>query len=126
MNLNVYLKLIATTLIINCNNHNSCSLVTALNQKLTSIHRSKSSYESKLIRNYASQSNNLRGVCNSSEFFVGYFDSVSSNILVADTDSNQDGLKKKYLLYDVNIGEGFNLRRDVYIRMAKLVKLLNK
>ena len=32
---------------------------------------------------------------------------------------------KKYLLYDVNTAEGFNLRRDVYIRMAKLAKLLN-
>jgi len=25
-----------------------------------------------------------------------------------------------YILYDVNISEGFNLRRDVYIRMANL------
>ncbi|XP_069121907.1 GDP-fucose protein O-fucosyltransferase 2-like isoform X2 [Argopecten irradians] len=31
----------------------------------------------------------------------------------------------KYLLYNVNPGEGFNLRRDVYIRVANLVKLLN-
>uniref|UniRef100_A0A2M4BLB2 GDP-fucose protein O-fucosyltransferase 2 n=1 Tax=Anopheles marajoara TaxID=58244 RepID=A0A2M4BLB2_9DIPT len=29
-----------------------------------------------------------------------------------------------YLLYDVNPSEGFNLRRDVYIRMAVLVKYL--
>ena len=32
----------------------------------------------------------------------------------------------RYLLYDVNPGEGFNLRRDVYIRMANLVKFLNE
>lgn len=31
----------------------------------------------------------------------------------------------RYLLYEVNPGEGFNLRRDVYIRMANLVRFLN-
>jgi peptide-O-fucosyltransferase len=31
-----------------------------------------------------------------------------------------------YLLYDVNHGEGFNLRRDVYIRMANLVNTLRE
>ncbi|KFM60123.1 GDP-fucose protein O-fucosyltransferase 2, partial [Stegodyphus mimosarum] len=33
---------------------------------------------------------------------------------------------KRYLLYEVNPGEGFNLRRDVYMRMAVLVKRLNE
>lgn len=33
---------------------------------------------------------------------------------------------KRYLLYDTNPGEGFNLRRDVYIRIANLVKDLRK
>lgn len=33
---------------------------------------------------------------------------------------------KRYLLYDCNPGEGFNLRRDVYIRMANLAKDLRK
>ena len=31
----------------------------------------------------------------------------------------------RYLMHDVNPGEGFNLRRDVYLRIANLVKLLN-
>ena len=31
---------------------------------------------------------------------------------------------EKYLIYEVNPGEGFNLRRDVFIRVANLVKLL--
>ncbi|KAA3681267.1 peptide-O-fucosyltransferase [Paragonimus westermani] len=31
-----------------------------------------------------------------------------------------------YILYDVFQGEGFNLRRDVYIRMANLVRLLRR
>lgn len=31
----------------------------------------------------------------------------------------------RYILYDVNPGEGFNLRRDVYMRMAVFVKKLN-
>ena len=30
------------------------------------------------------------------------------------------------MLFGVNPGEGFNLRRDVFIRMANLVVLLNK
>ena len=32
----------------------------------------------------------------------------------------------RYLMYDVNDGEGFNLRRDVYIRMANLIVQLNR
>ncbi|KAK7508028.1 hypothetical protein BaRGS_00000993 [Batillaria attramentaria] len=32
----------------------------------------------------------------------------------------------RYLLYDVNPGEGFNLRRDVYMRIANLVRNLNE
>ncbi|PIO28860.1 hypothetical protein AB205_0076930 [Aquarana catesbeiana] len=35
-------------------------------------------------------------------------------------------LSSRYLLYDVNPPEGFNLRRDVYIRMASLLKTLRK
>ncbi|XP_074652453.1 GDP-fucose protein O-fucosyltransferase 2-like [Tubulanus polymorphus] len=31
----------------------------------------------------------------------------------------------RYLLYEVNPGEGFNLRRDVYMRIANLAKALN-
>ncbi|XP_036094015.1 GDP-fucose protein O-fucosyltransferase 2 isoform X2 [Rousettus aegyptiacus] len=34
--------------------------------------------------------------------------------------------RRRYLLYDVNPPEGFNLRRDVYIRMASLLKTLLK
>ncbi|GFU28407.1 GDP-fucose protein O-fucosyltransferase 2 [Nephila pilipes] len=33
--------------------------------------------------------------------------------------------RQRYLIYDVNPGEGFNLRRDVYMRMAKLVRKMN-
>lgn len=33
-------------------------------------------------------------------------------------------LAPRYLLYDVNPPEGFNLRRDVYIRVASLLKTL--
>ena len=32
------------------------------------------------------------------------------------------GQKEKYILYDVNPGEGFNLRRDVFMRVAVLVR----
>ncbi|XP_064236306.1 GDP-fucose protein O-fucosyltransferase 2 isoform X2 [Aotus nancymaae] len=34
--------------------------------------------------------------------------------------------RRRYLLYDVNPPEGFNLRRDVYIRIASLLKTLLK
>ncbi|XP_071071102.1 GDP-fucose protein O-fucosyltransferase 2 isoform X3 [Dasypus novemcinctus] len=34
--------------------------------------------------------------------------------------------RRRYLLYDVNTPEGFNLRRDVYIRVASLLKTLLK
>ena len=34
--------------------------------------------------------------------------------------------KTRFIMHDVNPGEGFNLRRDVYLRIANLVKLLNE
>ncbi|KAK0420778.1 hypothetical protein QR680_014881 [Steinernema hermaphroditum] len=34
--------------------------------------------------------------------------------------------ERKYLIYDVNPGEGFNLRRDVYMRIANTVKQLRE
>lgn len=34
--------------------------------------------------------------------------------------------EKRYLIYDVNHGEGFNLRRDVYMRIANTVRLLRE
>jgi len=39
--------------------------------------------------------------------------------------SSSESLKKRYLLYDVNPGEGFNLRRDVFMRIAVLTRKLN-
>ncbi|KJH47845.1 hypothetical protein DICVIV_06040 [Dictyocaulus viviparus] len=33
---------------------------------------------------------------------------------------------KRFLIYDVNHGEGFNLRRDVYMRIANAVRLLRE
>ncbi len=32
----------------------------------------------------------------------------------------------RYILYDVNVGEGFNLRRDVYMRIANTVRQLRQ
>lgn len=34
--------------------------------------------------------------------------------------------EQKYLIYDVNPGEGFNLRRDVYMRIANTVRQLRE
>lgn len=39
--------------------------------------------------------------------------------------NNKDKRPTKYILYDINPGEGFNLRRDVYMRMAVFVRKLN-
>lgn len=38
----------------------------------------------------------------------------------------QTSAAKKYLIYDANPGEGFNLRRDVYMRVANLVRRLRE
>lgn len=40
--------------------------------------------------------------------------------------SNQTKSDKRYLIYDVNPGEGFNLRRDVYMRVANMMQLLRE
>lgn len=40
--------------------------------------------------------------------------------------AQQVGEHRRYFLFDVNMGEGFNLRRDVYMRAAQLVKELRK
>ena len=39
--------------------------------------------------------------------------------------ATEEPSKVRFLLYDINPGEGFNLRRDVYMRVANLVKVLN-
>ena len=53
---------------------------------------------------------------------------TSSNSGNSDSLSTENETLKRtrYVLYDVNPGEGFNLRRDVYMRMAVFVKKLNK
>lgn len=40
--------------------------------------------------------------------------------------NNETKSDKRYLIYDVNPGEGFNLRRDVYMRVANMMKLLRE
>lgn len=50
----------------------------------------------------------------------------NSDQTVSRVDSNRYSVaaEKKFLLYDVNFGEGFNLRRDVYMRVANTVRSL--
>ena len=43
-------------------------------------------------------------------------------ILRVGGEDNSDDRPARYVLYDVNPGEGFNLRRDVYMRMAVFVR----
>ena len=42
------------------------------------------------------------------------------------TCSKIETIDKKYLFFDINPSEGFNLRRDVYMRVAALIKTLNR
>ena len=48
---------------------------------------------------------------------------VLGNFVSGASDNNNPATR--YILYDVNPGEGFNLRRDVYMRMAVFVRNLN-
>ncbi len=112
--------------------HKRCNLVTAFNnQELNDYDQQKSSDESRIndckIANYASICYSA-SYCNADEFLVGYFKTfpTSPENQVTGSTKNLKTTQTKYLLYDVNVAEGFNLRRDVYIRIAKLVKLLNR
>ena len=49
--------------------------------------------------------------------------SVEESILEEESQSITKPVK--YILFEVNHGEGFNLRRDVYMRIAVFVKKLN-
>lgn len=49
---------------------------------------------------------------------------VKLGLAVASSGSNTR--YSRYLLYTVNPGEGFNLARDVYLRMAMLTQRLNQ
>jgi len=55
--------------------------------------------------------------------FLAVFHSTSCNDEVEPLQANS---AKKYLIYDANPGEGFNLRRDVYMRAANLVRRLRE
>jgi len=48
------------------------------------------------------------------------------NLYQAKDNLPEHGPNTRYLLYDVNPGEGFNLRRDVYMRVANMVNFLNE
>ena len=48
---------------------------------------------------------------------------VSGSSMTSGEDSSRK--EDRYILYDVNYGEGFNLRRDVFMRVAVLVNHLN-
>lgn len=69
-------------------------------------------------------------------FFLLYLFVFESFYFVSSSSSTNDQCTKDtcgtltpstyFFLYDVNPGEGFNLRRDVYVRMANLVYLLRQ
>lgn len=118
-----------TLIIILVNLHNSyteCSLVTATkNQELNNYDRTLSDESincesANYVRHSASAS------CDLNQFLEDYFELFYSRRCGCGDKSGREPVRTRFLLYDVNRAEGFNLRRDVYIRMAKLVKILNK
>ena len=55
---------------------------------------------------------------------------LSSNFVASECDLNSadecDAQERRYLVYGVNFGEGFNLRRDVYLRISNVVRQLRE
>uniref|UniRef100_A0A915Q588 GDP-fucose protein O-fucosyltransferase 2 n=1 Tax=Setaria digitata TaxID=48799 RepID=A0A915Q588_9BILA len=49
---------------------------------------------------------------------------ANGGIAVLTNDVSRD--ERKFLIYDVNYGEGFNLRRDVFVRIANAVRILRE
>ena len=47
---------------------------------------------------------------------------ITASVILCWGGQASSGVKTRYILYDVNPGEGFNLRRDVYMRMAVFVR----
>ena len=64
--------------------------------------------------------------CNDIEDEAIAFEPVSGAVKFGVAETNGTGTEEKFLIYDVNPGEGFNLRRDVYMRVANMMELLNK
>lgn len=74
--------------------------------------------------------------CQYKDFFYSYFSCDKASFVSANTSHrankcaafqvNSSGAPAIFLFYDVNSVEGFNLRRDVYIRMAVFLKSLRK
>lgn len=89
--------------------------------------------KSKMVSSVANRRNLVIIVCLISSLLSGKNADELDDQLAFETPS-QHGLnvgvaepnvtETRYLIYDVNPGEGFNLRRDVYLRVANLVKLL--
>ncbi|XP_053698053.1 GDP-fucose protein O-fucosyltransferase 2 [Sabethes cyaneus] len=65
------------------------------------------------------------GVCTIRNFFQYYFTTSleSKPFEVVDSPTQES---KIYILYDINPSEGFNLRRDVYIRLAVFLRSLRR
>uniref|UniRef100_A0A914YBM1 GDP-fucose protein O-fucosyltransferase 2 n=1 Tax=Panagrolaimus superbus TaxID=310955 RepID=A0A914YBM1_9BILA len=56
-----------------------------------------------------------------------YVENEADYITISTNSANVSTAKdRRYLLYEVNFGEGFNLRRDVYMRVAQTVQSLRQ
>ena len=61
-----------------------------------------------------------------SEVGLFFIAGISATLLLASVGSEADKETSRYFLYSVKTGEGFNLRRDVHMRAATLVKELGE
>eukprot|EP00919_Chromeraceae_sp_WS-2016_P073592 GHVR01174033.1.p1 GENE.GHVR01174033.1~~GHVR01174033.1.p1 ORF type:complete len:202 (+),score=34.65 GHVR01174033.1:127-732(+) len=68
---------------------------------------------------YWGDSNDFTFSFNYSPTYIQYTKNIMKNI------NQQCDRYTRYILYDVKIGEGFNLQKDVFYRMAYAVKMLN-
>jgi hypothetical protein len=58
--------------------------------------------------------------------FLAFLKFTYCNVECDGTKDECDAQARRYLIYGVNFGEGFNLRRDVYLRIANVVRQLRE
>lgn len=68
---------------------------------------------------------NARNFCTTGEFFAETMQCHMNELSVLQGGRNNDG-QPFYIFYDINRAEGFNLRRDVYVRLAVFLRHLRQ
>ncbi|RXG69129.1 GDP-fucose protein O-fucosyltransferase 2 [Armadillidium vulgare] len=79
----------------------------------------------KLWESYKSHKSwgHMAGADKSVNCFLGSINNSKADEDICKRGHEQEG--SRYLLYNINYGEGFNLRRDVYLRVGNLIRNIN-